>query len=84
MHSGPEPVAGVLAGMFMLIPCCLVSVALGQVVFFLVTLIQILSNRVMDTNKKIMWLLVCWFLPLLGCILFWTIGRKDAAGPGAP
>ncbi|MFO0832426.1 MAG: PLD nuclease N-terminal domain-containing protein [Phycisphaerales bacterium] len=83
MHSGPDP-AGVFAGMFMLIPCCFIVVGLAQLVFFLVTLIQILSNHVMATDKKILWLLVCWFLPLIGCILFWTIGRKDAQGPGAP
>ena len=75
--------AGAILAFFSMFGCCFMFMGLGQIVLFLVAIVQILSNRVMQTEKKILWLLVCWFLPLIGPILFWTVGKKDAMGPGA-
>ncbi len=81
-HGGGPPAA--FFGFIMMLWCCMGTLGLGQIVLFLVAIVQILSNKVMQTDKKILWLLVCWFLPLIGPILFWTVGKKDAAGPNPP
>ena len=75
--------AGAIVALFSMFWCCGGFLFLGQIVLFMVAIVQILSNKVMATDKKILWLLVCWFLPLIGPILYWTVGKKDAMGPGA-
>ena len=49
---------------------------------FVVALVQILT-RSMPTDAKLLWGAVTWFLPILGPILWWTIGSKQNP-PGRP
>lgn len=85
-QSNPPPAA---AGFFALILsfwCFGIVLFIGQFVCFLVALIQILS-RSMPTDAKILWCCVSWFVPIIGPILWWTIGSKQhpqAKQPGRP
>lgn len=56
--------------------CCGVSLAVGQFVVFIVALVQILSRN-MPSDTKLLWCVVTFLLPLIGPILWWTIGSKQ-------
>ena len=43
--------------------------------FWLWTLIHALTNKSLNTGEKIVWFLVIFFLPLLGLLLYYFIGR---------
>lgn len=54
---------------------------MGRLLYFLVLVIDILviidivrSNK--DTEKKILWIIAVVFLPILGPILYYVLGRK--------
>jgi hypothetical protein len=49
---------------------------LATFVLWLVALISILSHDFKNPTDKIVWLLVSFFLPFLGSILYFIIGRK--------
>lgn len=53
--------------MFMLLPSLL----------WIVVLIDILKSNFKDPNGKIIWALVVIFLPIIGCILYFAIGRSQ-------
>ena len=65
--------------------CCAGVFGVGQLVVFLIALIQILQRN-MPSNDKLLWVLLCLFLPLIGPILWWTIGSKQHPPnpPGGP
>ena len=31
----------------------------------------------LPTDQKLLWCLVCWFVPLIGPVLWWVIGEKQ-------
>ena len=44
---------------------------------WLVALIDVLRNDFKGQNEKLMWVFVILFIPVLGPILYFTIGRKN-------
>ena len=46
-----------------------------SLVFFLVSFVFILANKKLGNQEKILWLLGTVLLPILGPILFMTLGR---------
>jgi len=59
-------------------PWQLILIGLSMVLFLipLIALIDILKNNFLD-NNKIVWVLVVLFFPLIGAILYYTIGIKQ-------
>ncbi|MCE2924029.1 MAG: PLDc N-terminal domain-containing protein [Phycisphaeraceae bacterium] len=53
------------------------TLAVAHFVLFITVIIRVLTSRQMPTENRIIWAVVAWFLPLIGSILFWTIGVKD-------
>jgi hypothetical protein len=51
--------------------------ALAALVFWIIALVSILRNDFKGTNDKLIWILVVIFMPMIGSILYFTIGRKD-------
>jgi hypothetical protein len=54
---------------------------MGRLLYFLVIIIDVLviidilrSNK--DTEKKLLWIIAVVFLPILGPILYYVIGRR--------
>jgi hypothetical protein len=85
--AAAAPAAGILA-IFGSIWCCGISMGLGHVVMLIVALVQILQRN-MPTDAKILWCAVAWVVPVVGPILWWTIGSKQhppraGGGPGSP
>lgn len=46
-------------------------------VFWIIALIDILKSDFRDTNDKIIWALVVIFLPVIGSILYFLIGKSQ-------
>ena len=76
LQQVPQNPAGGIFALFASVWCCAISVGIGHFVIFIVAIVQILS-RSMPTDAKILWCAVCWFLPIIGPILWWTIGSKQ-------
>ncbi|MCK4561313.1 MAG: PLDc_N domain-containing protein [Flavobacteriaceae bacterium] len=54
----------------------IIGLALTIFILPLIALIDILKNNFSD-NNKIIWVLVVLFFPLIGAILYYTIGTKQ-------
>ena len=46
-------------------------------IFWIIALIDILKSDFRDTNGKIIWVLVDIFLPVIGSILYFLIGKSQ-------
>jgi hypothetical protein len=44
---------------------------------FIITLIDVLRHKFEGNNDKLIWVLVTLFVPILGSVLYWTIGRSN-------
>jgi len=62
---------------FMFIPFIYLIIFLSQLILFLFTVIDILKNRFETATDKLIWFLVVFLLPIIGPILYITIGRKQ-------
>ncbi len=74
--GGASSALGGVFGLIFSIWCCGVVLGVGQIVVFIVALVQILSRN-MPSDTKLLWCVVTFFLPLIGPILWWTIGSKQ-------
>ncbi|KEO72398.1 PLDc N-terminal domain-containing protein [Anditalea andensis] len=45
-------------------------------IFFMVSLVMILSNRKLPTREKMLWIWGTFLLPILGPLLFMVFGRE--------
>jgi hypothetical protein len=81
--SSGGPPAGIFAlvGLFW---CFGITLGLSSFVMFIVALVQILSRANMPSEAKLLWCLVSWLVPLVGPILWWTIGAKQHPAGGRP
>ena len=48
-------------------------------VFFIWMLIDCIQNKNLDSTKKIIWVLVILFVPLLGPLIYYFVGRSKTA-----
>lgn len=46
-------------------------------ILWIIALIDILKSDFKDTNGKIIWILIVLFLPLIGSILYFAIGKNQ-------
>lgn len=67
--SGPE--------WFEYIPFIYLILCLSQLILFLFTIIDILKNRFETATDKLIWFFVIFLVPIIGPILYVTIGRKQ-------
>lgn len=44
----------------------------------IIAIVECIQSKA-DSTKKIIWILLIFFLPLLGLILYYAVGRKDIA-----
>ncbi len=58
-------------------------IALGAFIFWLWMLIHAITNKGLPDGEKIVWVLVIIFLPFIGSIIYFFIGRpKGSAAVG--
>jgi hypothetical protein len=69
-------IAGIVIGLFKLI-FLLVGGVIGLLcsVFWLWMLIHAISNKNLTDGEKVVWVLVIIFLPFLGSVLYYFIGK---------
>lgn len=60
---------------------CIILTIVVPLIFSAIALVDILRSEFTGQNKLI-WLLVILFVPILGFILYFTIGRKQKVRPG--
>jgi len=46
-------------------------------------IVDVVKRSDLETGMKIVWILVAWFLNLLGVALYYFIGRKPGGGAGS-
>ncbi len=68
---------------FFSIWCFGILLMLGQVTMAIIALIQILKRQA-PTDQKILWSALAWFIPVVGPILWWSIGSKQVGTPPRP
>jgi len=73
--------AAIITGLFKLI-WVLVSLAIGVLcfAFWLWMLIHAINNKALSDGEKIAWVLVIIFLPFLGSVLYFFIGKPKGFG----
>lgn len=57
------------------------AIALAGTIFWIWMLVHAITNKGLGDGEKIAWVLVIIFLPVIGCILYFFIGRPK--GPAA-
>jgi len=69
-------IAGIIAGTFKLL-WLLISLVVGVAcfAFWLWMLIHAIGNKALSDGEKIVWVLVIIFLPFLGSVLYFLIGK---------
>jgi hypothetical protein len=73
-------IASIIGGLFGLI-FVLISAAVGLAgtIFWIWMLVHAITNKGLGDGEKIAWVLAIIFLPLIGCILYFFIGRPKGA-----
>ena len=69
-------IASIIGGLFGLI-FVLISAAVGLAgfAFWIWMLVHAITNKGLSDGEKIAWVLAIIFLPVIGCILYFFIGR---------
>ncbi len=69
-------IAGIIAGTFKLL-WLLITLVIGvaSVAFWLWMLIHAIGNKALSDGERIVWVLVIIFLPFLGSVLYFFIGK---------
>lgn len=55
---------------------------IGSFILFLWAFIDVLRRQFQNPNDKILWIVLIWFIAIIGPILYLAIGRKKGTIPG--
>jgi len=73
-------IAGIITGVFGLFFMLIVgAVCLAYVVFWICMLVHAITNKGLGDGEKIVWVLVIIFLPLLGSIIYFFVGKSKGS-----
>jgi hypothetical protein len=75
-----DPTGAIVGGMIA-IWAVVAIFGLAATVFWIVELIDVLRREFTDSTMKIVWLLVVFFLHILGAILYYFIGKPQGRLP---
>ena len=65
---------GLLAGLVV------AAISLAVFAFWLWMLVHALTNKGLDGTEKIVWVIVVIFLPFIGSLIYFFVGRPKAGG----
>jgi hypothetical protein len=77
--SNTETAFGLGGILFLLV---LAAIGIGFFAFWLWMLIHSITNKGLSDTEKLLWVLLVLFLPFLGPILYFFIGRPKASSAG--
>lgn len=55
------------------------TVLLIPILFVIYTLYNVLNNRLLSTDKKILWVLVVFLFNVIGSVIYWVVGRESTS-----
>jgi hypothetical protein len=70
-------IGGVIGLLFLIVSAV---IGLAGFVFWIWMLVHAITNKGLGDGEKIAWVLVIIFLPLIGCVLYFFIGRPKGQG----
>jgi len=71
-------IAGIIAGFVALLVWLIGGIlTLGLFILWVAMLIHALTNRALVGVEKLVWVLVIIFLPFLGSVIYFFVGRKQ-------
>ena len=73
-QNNGSDVAGMIGGGLCLVLWLVVAVA--SLAAFIWAVVDIIKREDLDTGMKIVWLLVCFFLGIIGVAVYYFVGRK--------
>jgi hypothetical protein len=74
-------IAGIVSGAVgLLVMLVTAAIGLACFVFWLWMLIHAITNKGLSDGEKILWVLVIIFLPFLGSIIYFFVGRPKGQG----
>ncbi|WP_423793364.1 PLDc N-terminal domain-containing protein [Methanocaldococcus indicus] len=53
-----------------------------KLIIFIVVFIDILRRDDLDTLEKILWILIVWFLGIIGAIIYYLLSRRNSKTKG--
>ncbi len=53
-----------------------------KIIVFIIVVIDILRRDDLDTLEKILWLLVVWFLGIIGAIIYYLLSKRNSKSIG--
>ena len=80
MNNGGGAVEIVGGGLCFVIAMVFVVLSFAALIWVIV---DVVKRDDLETGMKIVWILVAWFLGLLGVALYYFIGRKPGGGAGS-
>jgi uncharacterized membrane protein YhaH (DUF805 family) len=70
-------IAGVISGLFGLLLAIIGGlISLALFIFWVAMLIHALTNRGLQGVEKLVWVVVIIFLPVIGSLIYFFVGRK--------
>ncbi|ADC70224.1 conserved hypothetical protein [Methanocaldococcus sp. FS406-22] len=51
-------------------------------IIIIIAIIDILKRDDLDTLEKILWVLVVWFLGIIGAIIYYLLSKRNSKGKG--
>ncbi len=57
----------------------IIFMVLGIPLLQIIAIVDIIRSKFTDSNNKVIWILLVLFLPFLGALLYFTMGRKQRA-----
>ena len=69
--------SGILGGLVFLV---MAAIGLACFLFWLWMLIHAITNKGISDTEKIVWVIVVIFLPFLGSLIYFFVGRPKAGG----
>jgi uncharacterized membrane protein YhaH (DUF805 family) len=71
-------IAGLISGLFGLLLAIIGGlISLALFIFWVVMLIHALTNRGLQGVEKLVWVVVIIFLPVIGSLIYFFVGRKQ-------
>lgn len=67
--------------MFAVFFMILFTLAIGTFGFWIYALVEIISDKYKNDTDKILWFLLVFFLPFVGTIVYYSIGRNKVSMP---
>ncbi|AAB98574.1 TPA: hypothetical protein HA335_03885 [Methanocaldococcus jannaschii] len=57
-------------------------IGIAVFIIIIITIVDILKRDALDTLEKILWILVVWFLGIIGAIIYYLLSKRNSKSKG--